>query len=100
MANEVFVDASAWIAVSNSKDKYHPAAVQLYQRLVITQRPMLTTNNVMMPRAICVFRHNGRILAAKDYDPIRQQTFYRPLTVFLKSGQRIARWSTRHTLAR
>lgn len=35
--------------------------------------------NVIRPLAICVFHHNGRILAAEGYDPVKRQTFYRPL---------------------
>src|SRR6185369_16212877 len=30
------------------------------------------------PLAICVFRHNDRILVAEGYDPVRDQHFYRP----------------------
>jgi hypothetical protein len=39
------------------------------------------------PPAISVFRHNGRILAAESYDPIRQQTFYRPLGGGIEFGE-------------
>lgn len=35
--------------------------------------------NTIRPIAICVFRHNGRILVAEGYDPIKEQIFYRPL---------------------
>lgn len=33
--------------------------------------------NVIRPIAICVFRHDGRILAAEGYDPIKEQAFDR-----------------------
>lgn len=38
----------------------------------------MTTNRIR-PLAICVFSHNGRILAAEGIDPANDQVFYRPL---------------------
>lgn len=35
--------------------------------------------NLIRPIAICIFRHNGRILAAEGRDPLKGETFYRPL---------------------
>lgn len=29
--------------------------------------------------AICLFRHRGRILVSQGFDPIKQETFFRPL---------------------
>lgn len=43
--------------------------------------------NVVRPIAICIFRHNDRILAAKHYDPIKQQPFYRPLGGSIEFGE-------------
>jgi 8-oxo-dGTP pyrophosphatase MutT (NUDIX family) len=40
------------------------------------------------PIAICVFYHNGRILAAEGYDPTKQQHFYRPLGGSIEFGER------------
>jgi len=40
------------------------------------------------PIAICVFRHNGRILAAEGYDEVKQQVFYRPLGGTIELGER------------
>lgn len=31
------------------------------------------------PLAICVFRHQDRILVAEGYDPVKDEHFYRPL---------------------
>src|SRR5690242_11358110 len=39
------------------------------------------------PLAICVFRHNDRILAAEGYDPVRDQHFYRPLGGGIEFGE-------------
>ncbi len=35
--------------------------------------------NRIRPLAICVFRNKGRILVIEGYDPVKGQTFYRPL---------------------
>ncbi|HAV77012.1 MAG TPA: NUDIX hydrolase, partial [Anaerolineae bacterium] len=40
------------------------------------------------PLAICVFRHNNRILVAEGYDPVKKQTFYRPLGGGIEFGER------------
>jgi 8-oxo-dGTP pyrophosphatase MutT (NUDIX family) len=39
------------------------------------------------PLAICVFWHQGRILAAEGYDRVKQQTFYRPLGGKIEFGE-------------
>ncbi len=39
------------------------------------------------PLAICVFRYEGRILAAEGYDPTKKQTFYRPLGGRIEFGE-------------
>ena len=43
--------------------------------------------NAIRPIAICVFQHNGRILAAEGYDPLKQQLFYRPLGGAIEFGE-------------
>jgi len=39
------------------------------------------------PLAICVFRHNDRILVAEGYDPVKGETFYRPLGGGIEFGE-------------
>jgi len=39
------------------------------------------------PLAICVFRHEGRILAAEGYDRMKNQIFYRPLGGKIEFGE-------------
>ena len=46
--------------------------------------------NRIRPLAICVFLNNNRILVAEGYDPIKQQTFYRPLGGGIEFGERSA----------
>jgi len=40
------------------------------------------------PLAICVFRHEGRILVSENYDPTKRETFYRPLGGGIEFGER------------
>jgi len=44
--------------------------------------------NQIRPLAICVFRRNDRILVAEGYDPLKKQTFYRPLGGGIEFGER------------
>jgi 8-oxo-dGTP pyrophosphatase MutT (NUDIX family) len=43
--------------------------------------------NRIRPLAICVFLNNDRILVAEGFDPIKQQTFYRPLGGGIEFGE-------------
>jgi 8-oxo-dGTP pyrophosphatase MutT (NUDIX family) len=42
---------------------------------------------IVRPIAICVFRHDGRILVAEGFDPIQHQKFYRPLGGTIEFGE-------------
>jgi len=44
--------------------------------------------NKIRPLAICVFRNNDRILVAEGYDPVKKQTFYRPLGGGIEFGEK------------
>jgi 8-oxo-dGTP pyrophosphatase MutT (NUDIX family) len=44
--------------------------------------------NQIRALAICVFRHRDRILVAEGYDPVKQQTFYRPVGGGIEFGER------------
>lgn len=43
--------------------------------------------NQIRPLAICIFRHNNRILVSEGYDPIKKETFYRPLGGGIEFGE-------------
>ena len=43
--------------------------------------------HVIRPIAICVFHHDGRILAAEHYEPVKRQRFYRPLGGSIEFGE-------------
>lgn len=40
------------------------------------------------PLAICVFTQGDRILVAEGYDPVKRETFYRPLGGAIEFGER------------
>jgi 8-oxo-dGTP pyrophosphatase MutT (NUDIX family) len=39
------------------------------------------------PLVICLFRHNGTILVSEEYDPSKDETFYRPLGGGIEFGE-------------
>jgi 8-oxo-dGTP pyrophosphatase MutT (NUDIX family) len=51
--------------------------------------------NQIRPIAICVFLKDNRILAAEGYDPVKDETFYRPLGGGIEFGE-----SSRETICR
>lgn len=40
------------------------------------------------PLAICLFSHNDKILVSEEYDPSKDETFYRPLGGGIEFGER------------
>ena len=47
------------------------------------------------PLAICVFRHEGRILVTEAHDPVKRQSFCRPLGGGIEFGETSAQAVTR-----
>ena len=43
--------------------------------------------NRIRPLAICLFRHNDHILVAEGYDPVKKESFYRPLGGGIEFGE-------------
>ena len=39
------------------------------------------------PLVICLFRYNGKILVSEEYDPSKNETFYRPLGGGIEFGE-------------
>jgi len=66
MSREVFVDTSAWIAASNTRDKYHPMAVAEYRRLLASHHRFITTNLIVAETYI-IIRHSSGYLQAIRY---------------------------------
>lgn len=71
MSREVFVDTSAWIAVSDGGDKYHPAARAAYQRLIGDRRMFLTTNLVVAEAYLIIRRTGGHAQAIRLLHSLR-----------------------------
>jgi 8-oxo-dGTP pyrophosphatase MutT (NUDIX family) len=44
--------------------------------------------NQIRPLAICIFRNSDRILVGEGYDPVKRETFYRPLGGGIEFGER------------
>ena len=43
MSQPVFVDASAWVAIANRKDRNHKEAVQIFRRLLSSSTRLIAT---------------------------------------------------------
>ena len=43
MSEAVFVDASAWVAITNRRDRYHGEALFLYRHLLRSETPFITS---------------------------------------------------------
>jgi predicted nucleic acid-binding protein len=70
-SREVFVDASAWIALSDVGDKYHHAAKGALQQLVDDGRIFVTTNLVIAEAYIVVRRTGGHAQAMRLLGSLR-----------------------------
>jgi predicted nucleic acid-binding protein len=71
MSREIFVDASAWIAVSDRRDKYHLEASQEYNRLIRERYQLVTTNLVIAEAYILIRRTGGHGPAMKLLNSLR-----------------------------
>jgi uncharacterized protein len=43
MSEPVFVDASAWVAITNKRDRFHDEALRVYHRLLRSQTSLITS---------------------------------------------------------
>ncbi len=43
MSETVFVDASAWVAITNGKDRFHEDALRVFHRLLQSKTPLITS---------------------------------------------------------
>ena len=65
MSREVFVDTSAWIAISDAGDKYHSPARAAYTALLKERRTLVTTNLVIAETYILIRRRGGHSQAMR-----------------------------------
>lgn len=47
----------------------------------------MSKKNRIRPLAICVFRHQARILVMEGFDPVKKERFYRPLGGGIEFGE-------------
>jgi predicted nucleic acid-binding protein len=71
MSREIFVDASAWIAVIDVRGKYHDPATRLFGQLVADKRPLLTTNLVIAESYVMIQRTSGIRASLRFLESIR-----------------------------
>lgn len=71
MSHEVFVDASAWIAVSDRRDRYHGEAKKAYQLLLGDRQTLVTTNLVVAEAYVVIRRTGGHAQAMRFLKSIR-----------------------------
>lgn len=65
MASEVFVDAGAWIALSDARDRHHWSAMAYHQRLLHDRRMLVTTNLVIAEAYVLIRRRGGHQAAMR-----------------------------------
>jgi predicted nucleic acid-binding protein len=64
----IFVDTSAWIALTDTSDQYHPDAKAIYERLK-RQRAWLVTTEYILDEAVTRLRYDsGHALAVHFLD--------------------------------
>jgi hypothetical protein len=59
VSHEVFIDTSAWIAVSDVSDRYHTQAREAYRRMIDEHRTFVTTNLVIAEAYLVIRRMGG-----------------------------------------
>lgn len=71
MPKEIFLDASAWIALANEKDNWHDQAIAIYPRLFREYQSLVTTNLVVAESYIALRQHVGSLRAMDFLSRIR-----------------------------
>ena len=56
MANEIFIDASAWVAVAVKTDNHHQAATQIYPQ-ILTNYSRLVSTSLVIAEAYALIRN-------------------------------------------
>lgn len=97
MNRELFVDTSAWIAVSDLRDKYHQVARPEYNQLISSSRTFVTTNLVIAETYIIIRRTGGYRLAIRFlrslHDSPRLQKVYSDASLESKAEEMLVEHS-------
>ena len=72
MPPAIFVDAGAWIAISNRQDRYHRAATETYRSLLAQRATLVTTNLVVAEAYVLIRRGGGHSGASRFLESLRQ----------------------------
>lgn len=70
--SEIFVDTSAWIAISDVHDKYHAAAKTAVQGLITGHRRLVTSNLVVAECYILIQRTGSHVQAQRFLRSLRE----------------------------
>jgi len=73
MSPAVFVDASAWVAITNRKDRKHKEAVQIYRRLLESPTLLITTTWTTYEALTIVKSRLGFSQAERLWDRIKSR---------------------------
>lgn len=73
-AREVFVDAGAWIGITDAGDQYHRTATDTYRGLLRENRLLVTTNLVVAEAYILIRRAAGHPSAMSFLQALGQTT--------------------------
>lgn len=71
MARELFVDASAWIALADKSDTFHALAAKIYPQLLTDYQRLITTNLVVAEVYIVVRVELGHAAATAFLESVR-----------------------------
>ena len=71
MAEELFVDTGAWVALADQDDKYHKRAAKEYPDLLKRHRRLITTNLVVAEVYIILRKALGHAAAITFLESIR-----------------------------
>ncbi len=72
MNGTVFVDASAWVAITNRKDAFHEEALRLFRRLLQSKTPLITSTWTAYEALTIVKTRLGYSQAEKLWERIRR----------------------------
>jgi predicted nucleic acid-binding protein len=73
MSQPVFVDASAWVAVTNRKDRNHQEAIQIFRQLLESSTLLITTTWTTYEALTIVKSHLGYSQAERLWDRIKSR---------------------------
>lgn len=73
MSQPVFVDASAWVAITNRKDRNHQEAVQIFRRLLESPTLLITTTWTSYEALTIVKSRLGYSQAERLWDRVKSR---------------------------